>query len=265
MAVLAHIRKEEGLKGRALLEGAERILLLVHQHHLRLLPAFIPLEENFQADVASRFQSIPDWHLSPRVFLQISALGGSPPDRPLRISPFGADEPLLLLGRRGRSRSHRRSQPEVGLRPGLPLPSDSPPQEGCQEAGKIEGDIPPRHPLLGCPDVVCISPGTSRGGHSPPSLQRRPHRRPDDGRASSKPGKAFSSHLDNFRGIGESTPSRTGPLLSSRQDGSDPQRTAMKELGSLSRPSSAFPPFLNQASLRCVLDYLTHLYDRGYS
>jgi hypothetical protein len=78
MAALAHIRKEGGLKGRALLEGAERILLLAHQRHLRLLPAFIPLEENRQADAASRFQSIPDWQLSPRVFLQVSALRGLP-------------------------------------------------------------------------------------------------------------------------------------------------------------------------------------------
>jgi hypothetical protein len=45
-AALAHIRKEGGIKGKALLEGAERILLLAHQHQLRLLPAFIPSEEN---------------------------------------------------------------------------------------------------------------------------------------------------------------------------------------------------------------------------
>jgi hypothetical protein len=46
-------------------------------------------------------------------------------------------------------------------------------------------------------------------------------------------------------GIGESTPSRTGPSVSSRQDGSDPQKTATKERGSLSRPSSTLPPFLS--------------------
>jgi hypothetical protein len=77
-AALAHIRKEGGLKGRPLLEAAERIILLAHQRHLRFLPAFIPSEENIQADAASRFQSIPDWHLSSRVFLQISALRGLP-------------------------------------------------------------------------------------------------------------------------------------------------------------------------------------------
>jgi hypothetical protein len=43
---LAHIRKEGGLRGRALLEGAKRILLLAHQRQLRLLPAYIPSEEN---------------------------------------------------------------------------------------------------------------------------------------------------------------------------------------------------------------------------
>jgi hypothetical protein len=53
-------------------------LLLAHQRQLRLLPAFIPLEENVQANATSRFQSIPDWHLAPRVFHQISALRGPP-------------------------------------------------------------------------------------------------------------------------------------------------------------------------------------------
>jgi hypothetical protein len=77
-AALAHIRKEGSLRGRALLEGAERILLLTHQRQLRLLPAFIPSEENLQADAASRFQSIPDWHFAPRVFHQILALRGPP-------------------------------------------------------------------------------------------------------------------------------------------------------------------------------------------
>jgi hypothetical protein len=46
-------------------------------------------------------------------------------------------------------------------------------------------------------------------------------------------------------GLGESTPFRTGPSGLSRQDGSDPQRTATKGLGSPSRPSSALPPFLS--------------------
>jgi hypothetical protein len=59
-AALAHIRTEGGLKGRDLLEEAEKILLLLHQHQLRILPAFIPSEENIQADAASRFKLVPD-------------------------------------------------------------------------------------------------------------------------------------------------------------------------------------------------------------
>jgi hypothetical protein len=38
----------------------------------------------------------------------------------------------------------------------------------------------------------------------------------------------------------------------------------MNERGSPLRPSSSLPPF-HQASLKSVLDYLTHLYDRGLS
>jgi hypothetical protein len=49
-AALAHIRKEGGLKGRRLLREAERILILLDSRQLRILPAFIPSEENLQAD-----------------------------------------------------------------------------------------------------------------------------------------------------------------------------------------------------------------------
>jgi hypothetical protein len=125
---------------------------------------------------------------------------GSPPDRPLCLSQFSTDDPLLLVEPRGLSGSHRRSQPEVGLRSGLPLPSDFPPQESCQEVGKVKGDLPTCHPLLGRPDVVCVSSGASRVGRLPPSIQRRPHCQPDDGRASFKPGEAVSSRVDDFRG-----------------------------------------------------------------
>jgi hypothetical protein len=77
-AALAHFRKEGCLRGRALLEGAERILLLLHQRQLRILPAFIPSEKNVQADAALRFQLVPDWHLDSHVFQQISSQWGPP-------------------------------------------------------------------------------------------------------------------------------------------------------------------------------------------
>jgi hypothetical protein len=78
MAALAYIRKEGGLRGRPLLEAAKRILLLAHQRQLRILPAFIPSEENVQADAASRFQLVSDWHLAPNIFHLISSLWGQP-------------------------------------------------------------------------------------------------------------------------------------------------------------------------------------------
>jgi hypothetical protein len=74
-AALAHIRKEGGLRGRSLLEAAERILFLAHQRQLCILPAFIPTEENVQADA---FQLVPDWYLALDVFHQISSLWCQP-------------------------------------------------------------------------------------------------------------------------------------------------------------------------------------------
>jgi hypothetical protein len=54
MTALAHIKKEGGLHNLELLKEAERILL-AQQKQLRLLPVFIPLAENIQAEAASRF------------------------------------------------------------------------------------------------------------------------------------------------------------------------------------------------------------------
>jgi hypothetical protein len=162
-AALAHIRKEGGLKGRALLEGAERILLLVHQHQLRLLPAFIPSEENVQADAASRFQLVPDWHLAPTVFLQISSLWGPPQidlfascqsTQTLHFMSWrAADAPGAINALSMRWEFHA----------GLPFPSHSP-QEGYSEAGVVQGDVSSRHPVLGSPDLVRLSPSASSGG-----------------------------------------------------------------------------------------------------
>jgi hypothetical protein len=59
-----------------LLEEVERILNLVHQKQLRILPVYIPSAENIQTDAALRFQSILDWHLSPEVFAMIEARWG---------------------------------------------------------------------------------------------------------------------------------------------------------------------------------------------
>jgi hypothetical protein len=144
MAALSRIRKEGGLKTRILLEWAEKILLLAHQRHLRILPAFIPPEENLQADAASRFQSLPDWHLSPDVFLQITALRGLP-----QIDLFASRHSAQTI--RFYSWDAADTPEAIDALSQIwdfDLASDSPPQESCQEVEEVKGDLPSRHPLL---------------------------------------------------------------------------------------------------------------------
>jgi hypothetical protein len=203
-AALAHIRKEGGLRGRALLEGSERILLLAHQRKLRILPTFIPSEENVQADAVSRFQLVQDWHLAPTVFLQISSLWG-PPEIDLFASHQSA-QTLRFMSWRAADSPEAIDALEVGLFACLSVPSHSPLQEGYAEAGVVQGDVSSRHP----------------------NLER-----------------LFLVVWKILGGFGELTPSRTGPSGLFWQDRSDPQKTAMKELGSPLRPSSALPPFLS--------------------
>jgi hypothetical protein len=242
-AALSHIQKEGGLKGRTLLEWAEKILLLAHQRHLRLLPAFIPSEENLQADAALRFQSIPDWHLSLEVFHQISALRGLPlidlfasrhSTQMIRFFSWNAaDSPEDAL-------SQKWDFDLAFLFPPLPLLR--------RVVRKLEtsrgtfllvtpywdaqmwfASLQALHVLdvrrLPFSDDLIVNLTT---GKPPPNLER-----------------LFLVVWTILGGVGESTPSQMGPSLSSWQDGSDPQRTAMKELGSLSRLFSAFPPFLS--------------------
>jgi hypothetical protein len=61
---LAYIRKEGGTISPLVLAEAEEALVLAHQMSVRLLPVYIPTEENILADAASRFQEIPDWRQS---------------------------------------------------------------------------------------------------------------------------------------------------------------------------------------------------------
>jgi hypothetical protein len=245
MAAPAHIRKEGGLKGRALLPGTKRILLLAHQRHLCLLLAFFPSEENLQADAASRFQSIPDWHLSPKVFLQVSALRGLPQidlfashqlaqtsrffswdaaDAPEAIDALSQRwdfelaflfTPIPLL-----KRVIRKLERSRGTFLLVTPYWEAQTWFASLQALHVEGVR--RLPFS---DDLIIDLTT---GEPPPNLER-----------------VFLVVWTILGGIGELTQSRTGPSLSSRQDGSDPQRTAMRGLGSLSRPSSALPPFLS--------------------
>ena len=75
---LAYIRKEGGTHSLPLLEVAREILLLASSLSLRILPVFIPSEENLLADAASRFQQLPDWHLHPSAFQMLTDRWGHP-------------------------------------------------------------------------------------------------------------------------------------------------------------------------------------------
>jgi hypothetical protein len=233
---LAHIRKEGGLRGRDLLEGAERILLLAHQCPLRLLPAFIPLEENIQADAASRFQSIP-------VFHQISSLR-SPPlidlfasRRSAQTRPFfawnTADIPEAI-----NALSQKWDFNLAFLFPPIPLLKrvirklessrgtyllvtpfwDAQTWFASLQALAVEVV---RRLLMSADLVIDLTTG-----EPPPNLET-----------------LFLVVWMISGGIGESTPSQIGPSISSRQDGSDLQKTAMSTHGSTLRTSSALPPF----------------------
>jgi hypothetical protein len=242
---LAYIRKEGGLRGRRLLWEAERILLLLHSRRLRVLPAFIPSEENLQADAASRFQLVPDWHLDSNVFLQMVSLWGTP-----QIDLFASRQSAQCR----RFMSWRAAdEPEAVdalsvvwnfrlafLFPPIPLLSRvvrklevsrgvfllvTPYWEAqtwfasLQALPVLEVRRLPFHESL----VVDLVTGVP-----PPSLERL--------------------CLVVWRicgGSGESTPCRTGPSSLSRQDGSDPQKIGTKGLGSRSSPSCALHPFLS--------------------
>jgi hypothetical protein len=75
---LAYVKKEGGMCSQLVLAEAEKALVLAHQMSVRILPVYIPTEENILADAASPFQEIPDWRLHPNVFQAIAARWGLP-------------------------------------------------------------------------------------------------------------------------------------------------------------------------------------------
>jgi len=242
---LSYVRKEGGLRGSRLLWEAERILLLLHSRRLRVLPAFIPSEENLQADAASRFQSVPDWHLDPGIVSQMVSLWGTPQidlfasrrsaqfrrfmswraaDKPEAVDALSMVwdfrlaflfPPIALLSRVVRKLEVSRGvfllvtphwEAQTWFASLQALP--------VQEVRRL-----PFHESL----VVDLVTGVP-----PPSLER-----------------LFLVVWKICGGSGESTPFRTGPSSLSRQDGSDPQRIGTRGLGSPSSPSCALPPFLS--------------------
>jgi hypothetical protein len=231
-AALSHIRKEGGLKTRILLEWAEKILLFAHQRHLRILPAFIPSEENLQADAASRFQSLSDWHLSPDIFLQIMACKGLPQidlfasrqsAQTIRFFSWDAADSLEAID----SLSQIWDFNLAFLFPPIPLLRRvvTPFWDGQTWFASLQALHVVDVRRLPFSDDLIVDLTT---GVPPPNLER-----------------LFLVVWTILGGVGEAAPSQMGPSLSSRQDGSDPQRTATKELGSPSRRSYALPPFLS--------------------
>jgi hypothetical protein len=149
-AALAHILKEGGLRGRRLLREAEdpdppAFPSATLPFRLRSVggepPGGCGIALPVSAGLASRQQ---------RVSSNLDLVGNTP-DRPLRVAPVGAVGALYVLAGSGLTGSHRRLQREVELPSGLPLPSHSPHREGCEEAGGVEGDLSPRHSILGGP------------------------------------------------------------------------------------------------------------------
>jgi hypothetical protein len=99
---------------------------------------------------------VPDWHLAPRVFQQISALRG-PPQIDLFASRQSAQTKRFYSWK---AVDVPEAIDALSLRWDFKLAclsSHSPPQEGYKEAGIVQGDISSRHPILGRPDVVCLS------------------------------------------------------------------------------------------------------------
>ena len=75
---MAYVRREGGTRSLPLLAESREILLLASSLSLRILPVFLPSEENLLADAASRFQQLPDWHLHPAAFKMLTDRWGLP-------------------------------------------------------------------------------------------------------------------------------------------------------------------------------------------
>ena len=78
MTAISYIRKEGGSHSLELLKVARRIMIHWHEMNVRVLPVFIPMEENIHADTASRQGILQDWNLHPDVFCRIFRRFGLP-------------------------------------------------------------------------------------------------------------------------------------------------------------------------------------------
>ena len=88
---LSYILKEGGTHSAPLLALASEILILAKDLDLKIVPVYIPSEENLHADFASRFKSLPDLHLHPKIFKKICSLWEIP-----QIDLFASTESAQL-------------------------------------------------------------------------------------------------------------------------------------------------------------------------
>jgi hypothetical protein len=204
---------------------------------------FIPSEENIQADAASKFLSIPDWHLSPRVFDQISSLKGLPlinlfasrhSAQTRRFFAWNAADRLEAID----ALSQRWHFSLAYLFPPISLL-----KRVVRKLETSRGTFLLVTPFwdaqtwfaslqaLAVEDVRRLPMSANlvidlMTGEPPPILDR-----------------LFLVIWTISGGVGASTPSQKDRSISSRQDGSDPQKSAMSARGSPSRTSFALPPF----------------------
>jgi hypothetical protein len=202
--------------------------------------------------------------LTRKYFAKYQPCGGHPRSTFFRVASVGANGAVHVLAGCGLTGSHQRPQHEVELRPGLPLSSHSPPQEGCEETGGVEGRLSPRHSILGGPDMVRELPVSSSPRSPSPPLPRRSRGRPHDGGTPSISGTTISSRLEDLRGSWgvDAVSDRSFRLIAAGwvQSSEDRYERAWQSFKSFLRASSV--P-LHQATLRTVTDYLTTL-RRGY-
>ena len=155
---LAYVKNVGGSVDPGMLPVASKILVLAHQLHLRILPVYIPSLLNLQADAASRFRDLPDWHLLPKILhrmmkkfghLSIVLFASRLSSQTVRFFSWSADDAPEAV------------DALVGLSSSLPFSPISSPQESGEEVGVIKGDLPACDPVLGSPDVVPSPAGPS--------------------------------------------------------------------------------------------------------
>jgi hypothetical protein len=89
-SVIACLTKEGSTKSWSLNARTRKLLLLLHQHHIILVPVYIPSIYNCLADAQSRGQLTPEWTLGPGALQQVQDNFG-----PLQLDLFASSQAHL--------------------------------------------------------------------------------------------------------------------------------------------------------------------------